>query len=242
MAEFYPPIDWIRHRLHAAAASGNKDVVEQLITEGADVNKQVYEFLASHGVAGTPLHVTVCSCPWNYPYRRDANFAPALVFNAYYEIVEALLNAGANIHLRRPWAGTPLHDAARRGLTDIVTLFVSHGADINSKEDYEGRNPLHVAAENNQLEMVKYLLSNGADGDEVAQRNPPKGTLDICIRKGDAVGMTPLQLAAREGHAAVVKALVEAGASLDMATAIDLAVRSKRQSEGEFDEIIRLLS
>ena len=54
--------------------------------------------------------------------------------------------------------------------------------------------------------------------------------------------MTPLQLAAREGHATVVKALVEAGASLDVATAIDLAERSKRQSDGKFDEVIRLLS
>jgi ankyrin repeat protein len=242
MATFYPPIDWIRHRLHAAAASGNKNVVEQLITEGADVNEQVYELLAFGGVAGTPLHVTVSSCPWNYPYRRDASFAPERVFNAYYEIVEALLNAGANAHLRREWDGTPLHDAARRGLTDIVKLLVSRGVDINCKEDYEGRTPLHVAAENNCMEVVEYLLSNGAEIDEVAQRNPPAETLCLRFRRGEAVGMTPLQLAARAGHAAVVNALVEAGASLDRATAIDLAVRSKRQSEGKFDEIIGLLS
>jgi ankyrin repeat protein len=242
MANFYPPIDWIRHRLHAAAASGNKDVVEQLIKEGAEVNEQVYELLAFGDVAGTPLHVTVSTCPWNYPYSRNASFAPELVFNAYYESVEVLLNAGANVRLTRPWAGTPLHDAARKGLTDVAKLLVFHGADINSKEDYEGRTPLHVAAENNRLEMVEYLLSNGADIDEVAQRNPPAGTLSLCLREGDAVGMTPLQLAAREGHAAVVKALVEAGASRDRATAIDLAVQSKRKSEGRFDEIIGLLS
>jgi ankyrin repeat protein len=242
MATFYPPIDWVRHRLHAAAAGGNKNVVQQLITEGADVNEQVYELLAFDDVAGTPLHVTVSSCPWNYPYCRNASFAPELVFNAYYEIVEALLSAGANVHLRRAWAGTPLHDAARRGLTDIVKLLVSCGVDINCKEDYEGRTPLHVAAENNCLEVVKYLLSKGAEIDEVAQRNPPTGTQCLCFRRGEAVGMTPLQLAAREGHAAVVKALVEAGASLDRATAINLAVGSKRQSAQKFDEIIDLLS
>jgi serine/threonine-protein phosphatase 6 regulatory ankyrin repeat subunit A len=242
MATFYPPIDWTRHRLHAAAASGNKEVVEQLIKEGADVNEHVSELLPFDDVAGTPLHVTVSSCPWNYPYRPTAWFAPEGVFNAYYEIVEALLNAGANAHRTRAWAGTPLHDAARRGLVDIVKLLVSHGVDINCKEDYEGRTPLHLAAGNNCLQVVEYLLSNGAEIDEVALRNPPKETRCLRIRKGEAVGLTPLQLAAREGHAGVVKALVEAGASLDRATAIDLAVRSKRQTEGRFDEIIGLLS
>jgi ankyrin repeat protein len=92
------------------------------------------------------------------------------------------------------------------------------------------------------LEVVKYLLSNGAEIDEVAKWNPPTESLDLRLRRGEAVGMTPLQLAARAGHAAVVKALLEAGASLERATAIDLAVRSKRQTEGRFDEIIGLLS
>src|SRR5262245_37375107 len=102
MAEFYPPIDWTQHRLHAAGASGNKDVAEQLITDRADVNEQVYEVIADHDVAGTPLHVTVFSCPGDCPYQRNAKFRPEQVFNAYYEIVEALLNAGADPHLRRP--------------------------------------------------------------------------------------------------------------------------------------------
>src|SRR3990172_3651818 len=35
--EFYPPIDWTGHRLHAAAISGNSDEVRRLIAEGADV-------------------------------------------------------------------------------------------------------------------------------------------------------------------------------------------------------------
>ena len=53
------------------------------------MNEYVYELLYSDGVAGTPLHVTVCSCPWNYPYPRDAGFATEVVFNAYYEIAES---------------------------------------------------------------------------------------------------------------------------------------------------------
>lgn len=243
MADFYPPIDWTKHRLHAAGASGNKDMVLELIMEGADVNEQVYELLVGSDVAGTPLHVTVLSCPWNYPYNADAFFNPEITFNAYYEIVEALVDAGADVHLKRPWAGTPLHDAAQRGLPGLAKLLLSRGLDINSTEDYEGRTPLHVAAEGNRLEMVEFLIANGATTDVVAQRNPPAGRFPcLRFRRGEAVGLTPLQLAAREGHAAIVNALVEAGASHELLTAMDLVIRSKQQRLGYFDEIISLLN
>jgi len=39
--EFYPPIDWIRHPLHAAAISGNAREVQRLLAEGADVNERL---------------------------------------------------------------------------------------------------------------------------------------------------------------------------------------------------------
>src|SRR5262249_8431445 len=155
---------------------------------------------------------------------------PQIAFNARYEIAEALLNAGADAHCKRPWAGTPLHDAAQRGLPDLAKLLISHGVDINSTEDYEGRTPLHVAAEGLRLERVEFLISHGDSIDVVAQRDSPDELVCRRIRSDEATGMTPLQLAAREGHVAIVKALIEAGASLNLSTAIDFAMRAKQHS------------
>ena len=249
MAEIHHPIDWTRHRLHAAAISANSGEVKRLITEGADVNEQLDEDI--YGSAGSPLHIALRNCATD-----DVGFG-----YRHLETVKILLAAGADVRSRRRYEGTPLHDAAQFGLIRIADLMISCGADVNSREDSEGRTPLHLAAANDRLRMVEYLLSKGADIDSVAHGDPrppdPVPGESLCHRlvhrDESAIGMTPLQLAAREGHVTVVRRLVEAGASLNVATAIDWAtgasltaidwaMRSKRKSEGKYNEIIALLS
>jgi ankyrin repeat protein len=238
MATFYPPIDWTRHRLHAAAISANSGEVKRLISEGADVNEQLDQDINGHqDAAGSPLHVALRNCAGDDPAFGGGH--------RHLETVKVLLAAGADIRSRRRWEGTPLHDAARFGFIHIADLMISCGADVNSKEDSEGRTPLHLAAANDRLRMVEYLLSKGANIDSVAHSDPHPPEPSQCRlihRDVAAMGMTPLQLAAREGHVTVVRRLLEAGASLNVPTAIDWAMRSKRKSEGKYDEIIVLLS
>lgn len=62
--DIYPAIDWTRHRLHAAAISGNSNEVKLLIDEGADVNENLdLDVNGRQHVAGTPsmLHFVTVS-------------------------------------------------------------------------------------------------------------------------------------------------------------------------------------
>lgn len=229
MAEYYPPLDWTRHRLHAAVASGNTAEVERLVASGCDVNEHLLETLdETVGVAGTPLHVAICTC--RVDNAPDANFRP---YRDHHRIVDVLLAAGADIGLRRKWSGTPVHDAARNGLLHIAGRLVSYGADINSKNDWLARTPLHFAAAHNQTKFAEWLLSKGAAVDAVSRLTlSPESCYPIPFDTG-----TPLHFAAKRGHVAMVKLLVNAGATLDVSRAVELAVRSRNT----FDEVVALL-
>jgi ankyrin repeat protein len=242
MATFYPPIDWTKYPLHAAADSGNRTEVERLIAAGADVNQVLHLSVKGAGLAGTPLHVALFSC-------GDDEY----LYRGHHEVVEVLLAAGADVGLCRMWDGTPLHDAARFGLTRVAGILVSHGADVNSRGDYLHRTPLHLAATYGRPDMVDFLLSRGAEleplagGDdrEGARTSPYRhqydtGSSERIIPRIPGMG-TPLQMAARQGHAEIVRRLIERGACLEIDTAIDLAARAREWCQERFDEVITLL-
>lgn len=239
----YPPIDWVKHPLHAAGASGNRAEVERLIAAGADINQVLHLSVTGVGLAGTPLHVTLFSCGYG-----------EYLYQGYHGVVEVLLAAGADVGLCRLWDGTPLHDAARFGLTRVADMLVSHGADVNSRGDYLHRTPLHLAATYGRPSMVDFLLSRGAELEPVAggdnrdgARTSPYwrqydtgGSRDYMLPRVPGTG-TPLQMAARQGHAEVVRRLIERGACLGIDTAIDMAAKARGLCQEQFDEVITLL-
>jgi ankyrin repeat protein len=242
MATFYPPIDWTKHPLHAAAASGNRAEVERLIAAGANVNQVLHLSVRGAGLAGTPLHVALFDCGDD-----------AYLYRGHHEVVEVLLAAGADVGLCRMWDGTPLHDAARFGLPRVADMLVSHGADVNSRGDYLHRTSLHLAATYDQPDMIDFLLSRGAELEPVAggddrdgARTSPywrqydTGSLERMFPRIPGTG-TPLQMAARQGHARAARRLIERGACLEIDAAIDLAARARGRCQERFDEVITLL-
>ena len=108
-----------------------------------------------------------------------------------------LLDAGADVNAKNRRGSTPLHwaidDEAK------ARLLLARGANVNAKQ-VEGRTPLYQTASiGNGLAVVRLLLANGADPNRVM-----------------ANGRTPLMAAATRGDLEVMRALVDAKASVDV--------------------------
>lgn len=112
--------------------------------------------------------------------------------------VRLLLERGARTSIRNHWGETALDLARRDGLHVIARL-------IEAKDEADASSihaePLVPAIKAGDLGEVQRLVAAGAD---VNTRLPMVGSPDD--------DYTPLAVAAREGHAGIVRALLEAGA------------------------------
>ena len=121
---------------------------------------------------------------------------------------------------------TPLMFAAEAGHAEVVTRLLAAGADPNAR-DADGHTPLIYAAGEGQLSVTRELLEAGADpllsgqrGESALHHAVLEGRLDLVELLCDrgvppdlpAAGVSPLALAVREGHDAVVEELLRRGA------------------------------
>lgn len=157
-------------RLADAAMQGDKDAVQSLIKQHADVN-------APQGDGSTALHWAA--------YRDDAAMVKALIAaganvkaatregaitplfmacaNGDAAIVGALLAAGADPNSVKSNGTTALMIAAESGGTDAVKMLVDRGAGVNAKEAVHGQTALMFAAAQNREGVVRFLVAHGAD-------------------------------------------------------------------------------
>jgi uncharacterized protein len=149
------------------------------------------------------------------PNLLDSNGSPALVVATTYDAnnVIKLLLAQPKIEVNNSGTAgeTAIAVAAYRDKRETLDLLLAKGANL----DTPGWTALHYAASAGHLDMVKYLLSKRA-----------------AIDAPSANKTTPIMMAARARQTHVVKALVEAGASVSNAndaglTAADYLDRHK---------------
>jgi len=67
---------------------------------------------------------------------------------------------------RRGDAVTALHVAVRHQLLSVVSILLSHGANVNSFSRYDRRTPLHAAASTGNTDVLRLLVENGASVDQ----------------------------------------------------------------------------
>jgi ankyrin repeat protein len=192
--------------LIAGAKGGRTEVVELLLTHGADVNAKDKQFGAS------PLI-------W-----------ASISGNA--DTVKLLLDKGADIKATEEKNGmNALLAASVRGNMGTVKLLVDKGVDVNSR-DKDGRSPLMWAAHGGQIETLKLLLDKGADPNARATKDgmtalisaASRGQTEIVkllldkgadIKSQDNSGKTALIWAAQTGQGETVNVLLDKGADVD---------------------------
>jgi cytohesin len=134
--------------MHAARA-GNVEAVRMLLLAGAQVN-------ARESWNG--------QCPLHWAAAEG-----------HGQVVEALIEGGADIRQRSMAGTTPLLFAVRKGDTRSVNALLAAGADVNEKR-FDLATPLLVAIINGHEDLVDLLLEKGADP------NAEGGSTDLSVR------------------------------------------------------------
>jgi ankyrin repeat protein len=142
--------------LHTACEDWRLDVVELLLSEGADINE------ASTETQRTPL--LFATCP-----KRVGTWVPYP--ERHEQIVKLLIANGANVQVAASDGRTVLHDLTRTGDADLVRLVIEHDADVCAVA-VDGETPLHSVCDlsnastpktSERLAIIRLLLDHGAN-------------------------------------------------------------------------------
>ncbi|MCX5752843.1 MAG: ankyrin repeat domain-containing protein [Candidatus Krumholzibacteria bacterium] len=158
---------WGRTPLCAASRDGgDAATIRLLVSLGADVN-------AADNSGWTPIMLAA----WR-PYK---------------DVVEVLLDAGAELPVSAQESTQILKDAAEGGLERLFDALIARGASVDTAGTL-----LHSAAGGGSPRIVESLIGRGFD-----------------VNKKDKFGWEPLHIAAEQGHREIISFLLARGADID---------------------------
>uniref|UniRef100_A0A672ZCN4 Poly [ADP-ribose] polymerase n=1 Tax=Sphaeramia orbicularis TaxID=375764 RepID=A0A672ZCN4_9TELE len=100
------------------------------------------------------------------------------------DVVDHLLQTGANVHARDDGGLIPLHNACSFGHSEVVSLLLCQGADPNARDNWN-YTPLHEAAIKGKIDVCIVLLQHGADPN--IRNTDGKSALDLAEPSAKAV-------------------------------------------------------
>jgi ankyrin repeat protein len=161
------------------------------------------------------------------------------------EVIQLLLESGANVGVRDENGRTALHLAGFRGKEAVVLLLLKNGADI-SEPDCEGRAALHHAIEWKGREVWDWneegataLHRAAMGGDTVVVQLLLDAGLDMRIVYFEE--RTALQRAADRGKAEVVRVLLENGADVNERDLNERTILHDAVEQRGNDAVVQLL-
>ena len=152
---------WDELAVEAAAHTGQVAMAQWLADQGAPVSTCTAallgeERMVKEAVAADPQCIE----------ERAAHDLPILVFSAYGKeqagVASILLKAGVNVNARA-FGLTTLHVAASKGHTELASILIDHGADVNlqGKTRNGMMTPLAMAIQAKQEKMQALLKGHG---------------------------------------------------------------------------------
>lgn len=231
-------------RLPIAAMQGDANTVALLLKQKADVNAAqgdgmtALHWAAYRGDLGMAKTLLAAGASVKAT-TRDESLTPLAVacVGGNAAMIDLLLQAGSDA----TWSNgisTALMKASASGSADAVKLLLEHGADVNAKESAHDQTALMFAAGLNRSSVIAVLVAHGADLNALSklvqltkpqfdsEGNPvPAGRVGAkAVSQPDKPtvtamgGMTALHYAARDGQRDAVRALVQAGADVNIPT------------------------
>lgn len=218
--------------LIAACERGEIETVKVLIENGAVVNQASY--------------TEYYKCPegmdvkqWNkmkhdknsVGFHREEYKTPitAACKNGHVGVAELLINAGADVNVKKQNYGTPITLACKEGHSNIVELLLKEDAKINI-EDGDGKTPIAIAFEHCHSDIVDMLIKKVCGfspqyGSEISlmracyegQLSAVKTLLEARVNvntQNDII--MPVTVACIKGHQDIVDELIKSGVDVNL--------------------------
>lgn len=220
--------------LHQACANCGANFVRILIDNGADVDARdrgLWTPLNEASIRGEKEIV-------NLLIENDArDFSDDCLHHStgYPEIVQSLINVGANVHNKDECGRIALHLARE---PESIKILIQNGSDINARDEHNWT-PLHWATFFTNKEAIKSLIDNGADIN--AQDIHGETPLHYMTSKTEKFGWGNLHVLQKEKRRKeIVQILINYGADVNIGSlfgrnALDDAI------ESEYQEVVDLL-
>ncbi len=156
---------------------------------------------------------------------NQAGETPLLLAIRHQRLIDALLQAGAEVNVKANNGDTPLSLAVRQKNLTVTEQLLAHGASLDSA-DQEGNTPLHLAAVQGHADLLSCLLA--------------LATPEQLNRKNQA-GESPWLLFSPSGNATLMAQFLDKGAAINRANQEGRTALYHAAALGDLDVVQLLL-